>query len=226
MISVLLSVYNLKHDITFSIESILNQTYKNFELLIMDDGSEDNTYEVLNDYQKKYKNIKIFKNEKNLGLTRSLNILIGHSRGDFIARQDSDDLSFPNRLEKQLQFIEKFNLDGCTTRALIKNVFSIKPNLSFYIPQKQILKIKNPFIHGSLLIKKNVLLEIGKYDENFYYSQDYKLFSDLIYNNKKIRILKTPLYVLNTQNNISTIHKSKQQFYAKHVKKKTIPNIF
>ena len=88
------------------------------------------------------------------------------------------------------------------------------------VPLKILINYKNPFIHGTLLIKKKVLLSIGMYDENFYYSQDYKLFHDLIKKNFNIRILNKKLYNLNTFNNISSNHYSIQKYYVpKHIQK-------
>ena len=93
------------------------------------------------------------------------------------------------------------------------------------VPLKILINYKNPFIHGTLLIKKKVLLSIGMYDENFYYSQDYKLFHDLIKKNFNIRILNKKLYNLNTLNNISSNHSSIQKYYSDCVKKKIKPQI-
>lgn len=119
LVSVILSVFNDDERIKEAVESILNQTYKNFELLIMDDGSTDRTFEIINSF--KNNKIKIFQNQKNIGLTKSLNILIKNSNGDYIARQDSDDISLHNRLDKQYNFMHNKNLDACTTRAYIRN---------------------------------------------------------------------------------------------------------
>jgi hypothetical protein len=93
------------------------------------------------------------------------------------------------------------------------------PSLSFYLPKKFIIKLKNPFIHGTLMIKKDVLLKVGNYDENYYYSQDYKLMIKLINEGFKFKVLKKPLYVLNTENNISTLNSSEQQKYANDAKR-------
>ena len=84
--------------------------------------------------------------------------------------------------------------------------------------KRYIIKFRNPFIHGSLLIKSNVLNDIGNYDERFYYSQDYKLMSDLIKQNKKIKTLRQPLYNLNLKNNISSKNAEEQEYFAKCVR--------
>ncbi len=220
-----MSVFNDQENIDNAILSILNQTYKNFEFLIIDDCSEDNTYDKLIHHQKNDPRIKIFKNDKNIGLTKSLNFLLSKSQGDFIARQDSDDISFVDRFAKQYVELEKEDIAGCTSRAIIKNSSRVSPNRSFYLPKKFVMNIKNPFVHGSLFLRKDEILNIGGYDENFYYAQDYKLMSDLIRKNKLVSILKEPLYLLNLENNISTNFRLEQKYYAQCVKRRIIPDL-
>ena len=110
-LSVLMSVYNSETTVDKSIKSILNQSYKNFEFLIMDDFSNDNTFSICKTFANNYENIKVYRNEENLGLTISLNKLIRLSSGQIIARQDGDDVSHKQRFEKQLNYIEKKKLD-------------------------------------------------------------------------------------------------------------------
>jgi len=223
LVSVLMSVKNCEENVYNSVESILNQTYENFEFLIVDDASTDNTLKILNKF--KDKRIKVFANKTNIGLTKSLNYLIKKSKGQFIARQDADDVSLPKRFEKQLNFLKKDNIKICTTRAIIKNSSRKIPAFSFYIPKKIIIRYKNPFIHGTLLMEKDLLNKMGNYDENFYYSQDYDLFFKLIQSKYLIKTLKEPLYVLNTTNNISTNKKQEQQYFADCVKSRKVPNL-
>ncbi len=222
-ISVLMSTYNSSTTVRNSVESILNQTYKNFEILISDDNSTDDTYNILQEYEENNKSIKLFRNTKNLGLTKSLNFLISKSSGQLIARQDDDDISFENRLEIQTYNIHKYNLDFCTTRAITNPQGRIRPNLSFYIPKKLLINYKNPFIHGSLLIKKSILENVGNYNEKFYYAQDYKLIFDLLKKNARFKIIRDVLYELNTKNNISELKKTEQKYYSDCVRKSIQP---
>ena len=222
-ISVLMSVYNDEKRVSKSIESILNQTFQDFEFLILDDCSTDNTYEICNYYAKKNQKIKLMKNHQNLGLTKSLNLLISESNYELIARQDSDDESFKQRLEIQLKIMEKHNLDACTTLATIDELKGTRPFLRHLFPKKLIIKYKNPFIHGSLLIKKRVLENVGMYDEKFKFAQDYKLMFDLIRLNHKLKIINQPLYKLNLKDNISTRNIKEQNYYANCVKKEIDP---
>jgi len=87
------------------------------------------------------------------------------------------------------------------------------------------MNFKNPFIHGTLMIKKNVLNKLGGYNENFYYSQDFKLFFDLIRKHYKYFYIKEPLYVLNLENNISTIKQKEQKYYFDCARKNITPNL-
>lgn len=218
LVSVIMSVRNAQKTLEKSINSILDQTYDNYEFLILDDYSSDNTLETLNKFKNR-KNIKIFKNDKNLGLTKSLNILIELSSGTLIARQDSDDYSHKERIEKQVKKLKNDNLDFVSCRAKIISSSKVIPSVSYYLPKKTIIRYKNPFIHGTLLIKKEELLKAGGYNENFYYAQDYKLMTDLISENKRFKIIKEPLYFLNMKGNISEIYKKEQKYYSDCVKK-------
>lgn len=223
-ISVLMSVYNNQNSLERAIFGILNQTYKNIELLIMDDCSTDESSKVLESFSEE-KNIKIFKNSSNLGLTKSLNLLLKQSTGAYIARQDADDFSLPERFEIQLDLMDKKKYSISTTMAY-KNeqkVFNLTPKLRYFVPSNIYINFNNPFIHGTLLMEKYIIDQIGGYDERFIYSQDYKLFYDLIKNNQKILKVCRPLYVLNTKNNISSLKSKEQRYFAYCVKKSRTP---
>ena len=223
LVSVLLSTYNSEETLGESIDSLLNQTYKNLEILISDDGSIDSTIEICKKFQLKDERILLFSNKKNIGLTKSLNNLAQKASGSLIARQDADDISLPDRIEEQIQFMNKKRLDAVTTRSLVKQNNKKRPGISFYIPDKLLINRKNPFIHGTLIIKKNVFQEIGYYDERFYFAQDYKLFYDLLNNGYKVRTLNKALYILNTENNISSENLERQNYYADCVRLRKTP---
>ncbi len=218
-----MSVFNSKNTVRKAIESIISQDFENLEFLILDDCSTDNTFDILQEYAKKDNRLRIFKNEENIGLTKSLNILIDNSKGTLIARQDADDISMKNRLSKQVNQIRTKNLDFVTSRAIIKDTEKVIPRFSIYVPKKVVIKFKNPFIHGTLLIKKETIKSIGMYDERFLLSQDYKLFTDLIRSDYKYKVMKDKLYILNMENNISQLKKVEQEYYADCVRKNKTP---
>ena len=122
LISVVMSNYNTEESyLRASIESILNQTYENFEFIIVDDCSTDNSIDVIESYSDK--RIKLIKNKENMGLTKSLNVAIKEAKGEFIARMDADDISLPQRFEKQVEFLTYKDSPSTTARASVPPSF-------------------------------------------------------------------------------------------------------
>ncbi len=218
-----MSVKDNEETLDDSIQSVLSQTYEDFEFLILDDNSIDNSFKILRNYENKDSRIKIYKNKYTLGLTKSLNYLIKEANGSFIARQDGDDKSHESRFESQIKYLLTGDYNFCVSRAINIQTGGMIPKLSYYVPQNLVVKIKNPFIHGTLMIKKNILENLGCYDEKFYYAQDYKLFTDLLKNKTSYKYIKKPLYYLNTINNISNTYKTEQNYYANCVRKNLLP---
>jgi len=225
LISVLLSVHNDEMNISKAIESILTQKYENIELLLIDDASSDSTYDVCKEYSDIDSRIKLFKNNENQGLTKSLNKLIKESNGVFIARQDSDDISYNGRLVDQYNLLINSDFHACTSLAKIKGTTRVIPGFTKYLSPNITMKFKNPFIHGTLLIKSEILKKVGMYNESFYYAQDYKLFKDLIDRKYKIKIMKKVLYEINMIDNISVKNKKDQAYFAKCVRRNITPEL-
>ena len=180
-ISVLMPVYNGGDFVSEAIASILDQTFDNIELIAVDDASTDGSLKILEDYSKKDGRIKVIKNKENMGLTRSLIRAVGMADGKYIARQDSDDISLPQRLEKQLGFLKhnpSYGAIGTSAHIIDKNGDIIKnanvPNTWFMT--KQILRFGNCFVHGSMMIRKDVYLRAGGYREAFSVGQDFDLW--------------------------------------------------
>lgn len=107
LISVLIPTYNVEKYIFEAITSILNQTYKNLEVIVVDDGSTDRTYEILTAIAATDSRIRVYRNKENKRIVDTLNTAYSYCTGDFIARMDGDDISTPNRLEEQLSFLLK-----------------------------------------------------------------------------------------------------------------------
>jgi glycosyltransferase involved in cell wall biosynthesis len=180
VISVVMSVYNGQKYLRESVDSILNQTYKNFEFIVINDGSEDNSLGMLLEYQTRDNRLLIV-NQNNIGLTRSLNRGVRLAASEYIARQDADDISLPTRLEKQLDYMENhpevaaigsladvFNVDGVLRT-------SRDPKYSRKGIKRHLAK-KNLFLHGSAMMRKSHLAKVGFYREFFRHSQDYDLW--------------------------------------------------
>ena len=121
ILSVLMPVFNSELFVAEAIESILNQTFKDFEFLILDDASTDKSFEIIKDFGKRDSRIKVCQNEKNLGVVESRNKLINLSKGKYIAWLDSDDIAIKTRLEKQVNFLEEHPEIGMVGAWLIKS---------------------------------------------------------------------------------------------------------
>jgi len=105
LVSIIMPVYNSSKYLSEAIDSVLDQTYKNWELIAVDDGSKDSSLEILQNYAKKHKNIRIFKNNKNLGVGKTTNYALSKAKGRLIARFDSDDYMPSYRIEKQVNYL-------------------------------------------------------------------------------------------------------------------------
>lgn len=225
-ISVLMSVYNGKKYLQKSIESILNQTFSNFEFIIINDASIDNSLEIIKSFSDS--RIVILNNSENLGLTKSLNIGLKQASGKYIARLDADDLSFENRLEKQLSFIKKNNLSLIGSSAILIDELGneigkkIKPENPTEI--KFHLLLKNPFLHSSLFFKKEDIEKIGYYDEKFIFAQDYDLVSRLSHSGFNLGNISEPLIKYRIQKNSITENKDYRKEQLKNALKTSLAN--
>lgn len=180
LITVLMCVHNDRNYIAAAARSILQQTFEDFEFLIIDDGSTDGTAELLDGLDDP--RIRLYRNPANLGLTRSLNIGLDAARGSFIARMDGDDLSEPDRLDCQLRFMQDHPEVGLvgSSRTLIDEAGRtiavatvVEDDLS--IRHKSLLG--NPFAHPSMMLRADLLRSRGlRYDESYQTAQDYDLW--------------------------------------------------
>lgn len=172
LISVVMPAYNAEKFISESIESILNQSYPNLELLICDDASTDRTREIIQRYSAKDKRIKFFQNLNNQGYLKTCNKLFNLTIGEYITTQDSDDLSDPQRLAKQLELIQNNSVDCCFVLHVNidesgKTLDNFKELPSENEEIKKRLETDFPWLPNPLLIKRTVYNEIGGYNEYF-----------------------------------------------------------
>lgn len=190
MISVIMSTHNRGISLKRSLESILNQTYKDFEFIICDDFSTDDTYEVLRHYESVDNRIKIIHNESNLGLQKSLNKCLKVSSGEFIARMDDDDFAIKNRFEEQLNFLQ----NNPEYAFVGSNEFFYSEKLGVYgeeaypIKPSEIDLIKRcQFAHPSIMIRADVIKKFNGYSENkkYYRVEDYELWLRLYHQGYK-----------------------------------------
>jgi len=218
-ISVVMSVYNGEPYLSKAIESILKQTYQNFEFIIINDGSIDNSWETIKRYADKDTRITPITQE-NIGLTKSLNKGIQLSEGKYIARQDADDISLPCRLERQLFWLEEKEYDLCCSRTWLLSSQRPTPRWSYWIPKGLMMLKQNPFVHGSYLMRKEPLAALGGYDEGFRYAQDYELMTRWLLAGLRMKYLRECLYqTRQPADSISINYRSEQQEFGKKVRR-------
>lgn len=181
IVSVIMAAYNEERLIERAIQSIINQSYADWELIVVDDGSSDCTVDIIESFARKDDRIALFKNNINKGLAESLNIGIELSKGKYIARMDADDESLPKRFEMQLKFMgENPDIDVLGTGATYidsdNNTLGkmIMPESNYDIKQ-EIMKT-SPFIHPSIMMKKEFINEIGMYNKDIKRAEDYDLW--------------------------------------------------
>ncbi|MDD2505650.1 MAG: glycosyltransferase family 2 protein [Bacilli bacterium] len=180
-ISVVIITYNREEYLRKAIDSVLLQDFKDLEIIVVDDGSTDNTSSLIDSYKEKGVVIKYKKNDQNLGIVKSRNIALSLSSGEYMAILDSDDFWLDNgKLRKQFDFLESNKDYGvCGSMAQIINING--NNTGDYILvssdraiRKKIL-LSNQFIHSSVLIRMSILNEVGLY-EDYLVGEDYDLF--------------------------------------------------
>lgn len=186
LISVIMSNFNTPEEyLREAIESVLNQTYNNFEFIIIDDCSTDNSLEIIKTYTDE--RIVILKNDENLGITKSLNRGLKIAKGEFVARMDADDICLPERFEKQVEYLrEKPEVVVCGTGVELfgDGADSYKEKMVCKtIPQKEDFQIRLLFgnhtniIHPTAMFRHKSLIENSiKYDERYIYAQDYRMW--------------------------------------------------
>lgn len=214
-VTVLMAVYNDERHIKEAVDSILNQTFNDFEFLIINDASKDGTYEILKSYNDP--RIKIHTNDKNIGLSKSLNIGLKIAKGEYVARQDSDDISMPERLKKQVAFLNTYpDYAVVGTFAKVLNDDSEEVQLWERPIEdssiREYLKTDNCIVHGSAMIRMPSLINVGFYDESMEKSQDYELWLRF---SKKYKMANIPefLYLWRT---------NREKVGIKYIKEKQI----
>jgi len=177
-ISVVMPVYNSEKYLKESIESVLDQSFDDFEFIIVDDGSVDNSYNIINEYSKKDDRIVILKNERNLGISETRTRGTKHAKGKYIAIVDADDVCLPSRFEKQYNYLESHNDCGVVgsfiemfdsdtnkiigTRKYYENDANLRKRIFLYCPVAQ----------PACMIRREVFDKVGYYDSTLVTSAD------------------------------------------------------
>lgn len=205
LISVMMGVYNCAATVEEAIQSIINQTVTDWEFIICDDGSSDDTYEVVRKLAQKEPRIVLIRNERNMGLAPTLNHCLRIARGTYTARMDGDDTCAPDRFEKELTILESDLTCAVVSCAMISFDEEGTYGLSVYPekPDKEDFFKMSPFCHAGCMMRREILQKLEGYNE----SDDVQRFEDfdLWYRLYKAgyygRNLSEPLYSMRDDRN-------------------------
>ena len=179
-ISVLMSVYNGERFLRPAIESILNQSFNDFEFVIINDGSTDKSLDIIQSYANKDKRIQLI-NQENKGLIAALNTGLEQAKSPLIARMDADDIAYSERLSIQKQYMDTHPDIGVLGSAITPIDENNHPSKVLYYPQKNkiddyIYNNGSPLAHPAVIMRRNLVLKEGGYHENFKHAEDYDLW--------------------------------------------------
>ncbi len=198
-ISVIMSVYNGETYLKEAVESVINQTFKNWELIIINDCSTDSTDKILADFSRMDERIKVYTNEVNLKLPSSLNKAISLSCGKYIARMDADDICLPDRFMKQYKFMEENSdiaLSSCRFMTVKNGVYASggAGGRCDNEALKALLLVANPILHPGVIARAEVIKNIN-YDTTLTCTEDLELWTRMVMQNQKIEILPECLLI-------------------------------
>jgi glycosyltransferase involved in cell wall biosynthesis len=175
-ISVVMSVYNGEKHLADAIESVLNQTFPDFEFIIVDDGSTDKTAGIARVFAKKDPRIRLIQLKENTGCPAAVNIGLEHAQGEIIARMDSDDICLSHRFETQLRIMREHDVDLCGSCIIIIDQAGVEKTRQVYNPDVDaIIRQRIPFCQPTIMIRKDAFDRYGWYDPEFVVAQDYEL---------------------------------------------------
>lgn len=165
-ISVIMGIYNCAPTLQEALDSLYAQTYQDFEIILCDDGSKDNTYEVASKNKEEHSNIVLLKNPHNMGLNKTLNNCLAVATGEYIARMDGDDVCDPTRFEKQIKFLEEhpeLSLVSCPMYMFDENGKWGATHCISFPSKKDVITNIPSFTHAAVMMKTSVYREVGGY---------------------------------------------------------------
>lgn len=218
-VTVLMSVYNGATYLREAIKSILSQSYKDFEFIIIDDGSTDDSLKIIESFAQSDNRI-YFESHENCGLPTSLNKGLRLAKGTYIARQDADDISLPYRLQKQIEFFHNHTdavlvfggLQFIDKNGRVEG--TLTPGIADELIPWHLLFTNCVLGHGQVMFRKEAVLALGGYDVQYKYGQDYELWSRLVRQYTIHSIPDILFQYRRHENNISNAHYGIQQAFG------------
>ena len=193
-VSVVLPTYNEEAYIVRALKSLRNQTYSDIEVIIIDDGSTDETVSLITEFDDP--RIKLIQRESDTGITSALNRGIKEAKGEYVARQDADDWSHPERLQRQVEFLNSNSDIGMVgTGAYLVDIDGDRMAKRHVLENPDVSDLieHNEFIHGSVMFRPDVVIDMGGYDERFMTAEDYDLWLRLA-DQYSVANIDKPLY--------------------------------
>ena len=230
-ISLIMSVYNGEDYLAEAIESVLSQTFEDFELIIINDCSTDKTGEILAEFEKADDRVKVHTNEVNLRLPSSLNKAMALAQGKYIARMDADDICLPERLERQYKFMEEnpdVALSSCRFMTIKNGVIASGGGGGRFDSQsiKALLLVTNPILHPGIIAKAEVIKSLG-YDKEFTCTEDMELWTRFVLAGQRVEILPEYLMIYRLHDKqITGTTLEKQHREIKMVQSKYLAELF
>jgi glycosyltransferase involved in cell wall biosynthesis len=210
-VSIILPVYNDEEYIETAIDSVLKQSFESLELLIVDDGSTDNTRTRLEKYNSKSQ-VVVIEHEENQGLPAALNTGLEHATGRYVMRQDADDRSLPGRIQTQYDYLTSNSDVAVVTSGVevIDDDDNVLYTLSGPVDPGSQLQSQNSIVHGATMFRRKTVENLGGYDEFFRLCQDYDLWVRLHRAGYLIRTIRRPLYQLRREAELLSVVKRRK----------------
>lgn len=229
-VSVIMGIYNCADTLSEAIDSILNQTFEDWKLIMCDDGSIDSTYEIAQSYKNRYPDkIVLLKNKKNIGLNSTLNRCLQQVETEYVARMDGDDISLINRFQEEVSFLDS------------NPSFSIVSTPMIYFDDEGEWKRGRgtgevnvndvakgtPFCHAPCMVRKGAYDSVGGYseDKKWLRVEDYNLWVKMLAKGYKGYVLENPLYMMRDDRNAKKRRKYKYRINEARVKKMAIKEL-
>lgn len=204
-ISVIMGIYNCASTLVEALDSLYAQTYQNFKIIICDDASTDNTYQVAKNYAKKKNNIILIRNDKNLKLAATLNHCLEYVDTEYVARMDGDDISLPTRFEKEITFLDEHPEYAFVSSAMIyfDERGDYARNYPCEKPEKENFRKSTPFCHAPCMVRSSAYRAVSGYtaDKRVERMEDYYLWHKMYLQGLKGYNIIEPLYKMRNDRN-------------------------
>lgn len=224
-ISVIMGIYNCASTLREAIDSLYSQTYKEFKIIMCDDGSTDNTYQIAKEYANQHDNIVLIRNPHNMGLNRTLNHCLKYADTEYVARMDGDDISLPTRFEKEIQFLDnhpEYAIVSCPMIYFDENGDFMTGSAKIRFPLKNDFIQGTPFCHAPCMVRREAYLKVGGYsvDKKLLRVEDYHLWMKMYAAGYQGAVLSEPLYKMRDDRNAvarRTFRNRINEAYVRHI---------